>query len=163
MIGAAIGGGLKIASSVIGGISAAKAAKKVEKNLKQRKAANQAWYDQRYNEDALQRADAQRAIAQTEESIRNRTRSAAGTSAVMGGTEAAAAASREANATALSDTMSNIAASADKRKDTIEQQYIQQRNSIDDSLNDLQRQKAQQIAGAVQGVADAGAGIADAF
>ncbi len=163
MIGAAIGGGLKVASSIIGGINGLKAAKKVKKNLEQRKAANKAWYDQRYNEDSLQRADAQRVIAQTEEAIRNRTRSAAGTSAVMGGTEASAAASREANAAALSNTMSNIAANADKRKDAIENQYIQQRNSIDDSLNDLQLQKAKQIAGAVQGVADAGADMANAF
>lgn len=162
-VGALIGGGLQVASSIFGGVQASKAMKKVRKNLQERQKANKAWYDQRYNEDALQRADAQRVLAQTEESIRNRNRQSAGTQAVMGGTEASAAAAREANSTALSSTMASMAASAASRKDAVEQQYMKTRDSLDDSLNDLEIKKAGEIAKAVQGVADAGGKMANAF
>lgn len=162
-IGAIIGGGLNAASSIFGGVLANKAMNKVRKNLQQRQKANKAWYDQRYNEDALQRADAQRVLAQTEEIIRNRSRQSAGTQAVMGGTEASAAAAREANSQTLSSTMASMAASAESRKDAVEQQYMKTRDSLDDSLNDLEIKKAGEIAKAVQGVADAGSNMAKAF
>lgn len=162
-IGAIIGGGLDAASSIFGHVQALKAMKKVRKNLQQRQKANKAWYDQRYNEDALQRADAQRVLAQTEEIIRNRSRQSAGTQAVMGGTEASAAAAREANSQTLSSTMASMAASAASRKDAVEQQYMKTRDSLDDSLNDLEIKKAGEIASAVQGVADAGGKMAKAF
>lgn len=162
-IGAIIGGGLSAASSIFGGVMASKAMKKVKKNLQQRKEANKAWYDQRYNEDALQRADAQRVLAQTEETLRNRSRQSAGTQAVMGGTEASAAVAREADSQTLSSTMASMAASAASRKDAVEQQYMKTRDSLDDSLNDLEIKKAGEIAKAVQGVADAGGKMAKAF
>lgn len=162
-IGAIIGGGLDAASSIFGHVQALKAMKKVRKNLQQRQKALKAWYDQRYNEDALQRADAQRVLAQTEEIIRNRSRQSAGTQAVMGGTEASAAAAREANSQTLSSTMASMAASAASRKDAVEQQYMKTRDSLDDSLNDLEINKAGEIAKAVQGVADAGGKMAKAF
>ena len=162
-IGAIIGGGLDAASSIFGHVQALKAMKKVRKNLQQRKEANKAWYDQRYNEDALQRADAQRVLAQTEETLRNRSRQSAGTQAVMGGTEASAAAAREADSQTLSSTMASMAASAASRKDAVEQQYMKTRDSLDDSLNDLEIKKAGEIAKAVQGVADAGGKMAKAF
>lgn len=162
-IGAIIGGGLDAASSIFGHVQALKAMKKVRKNLQQRQKANKAWYDQRYNEDALQRADAQRVLAQTEEIIRNRSRQSVGTQAVMGGTEADAAAAREANSQTLSSTMASMAASAASRKDAVEQQYMKTRDSLDDSLNDLEIKKAGEIAKAVQGVADAGGKMAKAF
>ena len=78
LIGSIAGGALGAAGSIFGGISASKAMKRVKKNLQAQKEANQNWYDRRYNEDATQRADAQRILTQTEESIRNRNRQAAG-------------------------------------------------------------------------------------
>lgn len=163
MVGSIVGAGLGAAASIFGGIQASKAMKKVKKNLEQRKEANKAWYDRRYNEDALQRADAQRVLTMTDERIRNRNKQSAGAQAVMGGTEASAAAAREANSTALSSTMASMAANAASRKDAVEQQYIKTRDSLDDSLNDLEIKKAGEIAKAVQGVADAGGKMAKAF
>ena len=163
MVGSIVGAGLGAAASIFGGIQASKAMKKVKKNLEQRKEANKAWYDRRYNEDALQRADAQRVLTMTDERIRNRNKQSAGAQAVMGGTEASAAAAREANSTALSSTMASMAANAASRKDAVEQQYMKTRDSLDDSLNDLEIKKAGEIAKAVQGVADAGGKMAKAF
>ena len=163
MIGSLVGAGLSAVGSIFGGISASKAMKKVKKNLQAQKQANQDWYDRRYNEDATQRADAQRILTTTEDSINNRTRQAAGAQAVMGGTEESVAAAKAANNQALADATSQIAVNAEARKDQIEQTYQQKDAQINDALNNLEINKAQAISSAVQGVAQAGAGIAGAF
>ena len=163
LIGSIAGGAHGAAGSIFGGISASKAMRRVKKNLQAQKEANQNWYDRRYNEDATQRADAQRILTQTEESIRNRNRQAAGAQAVMGGTNESTAAAKAANAQALADATSQIAVNAENRKDQIEQTYQQRDSQINEALNNLEINKAQAISQAVQGVAKAGAGIAGAF
>ncbi len=163
LFGSIAGGALGAAGSIFGGISASKAMRRVKKNLQAQKEANQNWYDRRYNEDATQRADAQRILTQTEESIRNRNRQAAGAQAVMGGTDESTAAAKAANAQALADATSQIAVNAENRKDQIEQTYQQRDSQINEALNNLEINKAQAISQAVQGVAKAGAGIAGAF
>lgn len=163
LIGSIAGGALGAAGSIFGGISASKAMRRVKKSLQAQKEANQNWYDRRYNEDATQRADAQRILTQTEESIRNRNRQAAGAQAVMGGTDESTAAAKAANAQALADATSQIAVNAENRKDQIEQTYQQRDSQINEALNNLEINKAQAISQAVQGVAKAGAGIAGAF
>lgn len=163
LIGSIAGGALGAAGSIFGGISASKAMRRVKKNLQAQKEANQNWYDRRYNEDATQRADAQRILTQTEESIRNRNRQAAGAQAVMGGTDEGTAAAKAANAQALADATSQIAVNAENRKDQIEQTYQLRDSQINEALNNLEMNKAQAISQAVQGVAKAGAGIAGAF
>lgn len=163
LFGSIAGGALGAAASIFGGISASKAMRRVKKNLQAQKEANQNWYDRRYNEDATQRADAQHILTQTEESIKNRNRQAAGVQAVMGGTDESTAAAKAANAQALADATSQIAAGADNRKDQIEQTYQQRDSQINGALNNMEINKAQAISQAVQGVAKAGAGIAGAF
>ena len=163
LIGSIVGGGLSAASAIFGGISASKAMKKAKKNVEAQRKKNQDWYDQRYNEDATQRADAQRILTQTEESIKQRNRAAAGAAAVMGGTDESVAAAKAANNEALADATSQIAANADARKDNIEATYLQNDNAFVEQLNAIEQSKAQAIAGAVQGVANAGASIAGAF
>lgn len=163
MIGSIVGGAMSAVGSIFGGISASKAMKKVKKNLESQKQANQDWYDRRYNEDATQRADAQRILTQTEQSIKNRNRQAAGAQAVMGGTDESVAATKAANNEAMADATSRIAVAADARKDQIEQQYQARDAQLQAQLNDLEINKANAISQAVQGVAQAGAGIASAF
>lgn len=163
MIGSLIGAGISAAGSIFGGIKASKAMKKVKKNLEAQKQANQDWYDRRYNEDATQRADAQRILTKTEEAIKNRNMQAAGTQAVMGGTEESVAAAKAANNQALAEATSQIAVNADARKDRIESQYQAKEAQLDDALNNMEVNKAQAISTAVQGVSQAGAGIAEMF
>lgn len=163
LVGGIIGGALNIGASIFGGIKQAKAIKKVRANLQQQQQENQNWYDRRYNEDATQRADAQRLITMTEESIKNRNKQAAGTAAVMGGTEESVAAAKAANNGALADTMSQIAVNAEQRKDAIEGQYMERKAGINNQLNDMEMKKAQNISQAVQGVASAAGDIAGNF
>lgn len=154
---------MKVGGAIFGGISASKAMKKVKKNIQEQQRKNQDWYDQRYNEDATQRADAQRILTMTQESIRQRNQQAAGAQAVMGGTEESVAAAKAANNAALADATSQIAVNADRRKDQIEQQYMATDQQLQGQLNNLEINKANAISQAVQGVANAGAGIAGAF
>lgn len=148
LIGSAIGA----AGSIFGGISASRAMKKMKRNVEAQRQKNQNWYDRRYNEDATQRADAQRILTQTEDSIKQRNRASAGSSAVMGGTDESVAAAKQANNQALADATSSIAANADARKDNIESTYMQNDNAFQEQLNQIQQGKAQAITGAVQGL-----------
>ena len=163
LIGSIVGGGLSAAGAIFGGISASKAMKKAKRNVEAQRKKNQDWYDQRYNEDATQRADAQRILTQTEESIKQRNRAAAGSAAVMGGTDESVAAAKAANNEALADATAQISANADARKDSIEATYLQNDNAFVEQLNAIEQGKAQAISQAVQGVANAGASIAGAF
>lgn len=151
LIGSAIGA----AGSIFGGISASKAMKRAKKNVEAQRKKNQDWYDRRYNEDATQRADAQRILTQTEESIKQRNKQAAGSAAVMGGTDESVAAAKAANNQALADATSQIAANAEARKDNIEATYMANDNAFVEQLNQLEQGKAQAIGQAVQGVANA--------
>ena len=162
-LGSLIGGALKIGGTIFGGIKQAKAMKKVQKNLQNQMAENQNWYDRRYNEDATQRADAQRLITMTEESTKNRNKQAAGSAAVMGGTEESVAAAKAANNGALADTMSQIAVNAEQRKDAIEGQYMERKAGINQQLNDLEIKKAEEISKGVQSVGAAAGDIAGAL
>ena len=160
ILGSAIGGSLGIGASIFGGISASKAMKKIKKNLESQMQENQDWYDRRYNEDATQRADAQRILTMTNENIKQRNQQAAGAQAVMGGTEESVAAAKAANNQALADATSQIAVNGERRKDQIESQYMQTKADLNDKLNNLEQARAQNTAQAVQGVAQAGSNMA---
>jgi hypothetical protein len=150
-----IGSGIGAAGAVFGGISASKAIKKMKRNIEDQRKKNQDWYDQRYNEDATQRADAQRVLSQTQDMLKRQTDAAAGSAAVGGGTdESVAQAKAQANDT-LGNVMSNINAASDARKDEIEQTYQTNDNASVEQLNNLEQQKAKNIAKSVQGVTNA--------
>ena len=143
------------AGAIFGGLSASAAMRKMRKSIEAQRKKNQDWYDQRYNEDSTQRADAQRMLTMTEESIRQRNQQVAGAQAVTGGTDEALAASKEANNKALADAASQIAAAGDARKDQIESTYQQKDDQYAQQLQNLQQQKAATISQAVQGVTSA--------
>lgn len=162
MIGSLIGAGLGAAASIIGGIKARKAAQQANAMLDQQKAENQAWYDRRYNEDATQRADAQRMLTMTMDRMRRRNQAAAGTAAVMGSSPEAVAVEKEANAQALADTASQIAAAGAARKDQVESQYLAQKNALTQQQIGVKNQQAANIgqAAGAAGQALMGAGAA---
>lgn len=159
-IGSIVGGAMKLVGGIAGGIAARKAAREQSKRLNQQMEENQDWFDRRYNEDATQRADAQRLITMTEEAIKNRNRQAAGTAAVMGGTTESVAAAKAANNQALTDTVSQIAADAANRKDNIENQYMANKANIVAQQNAVSAQKAQGITDAMGNVFNTAGDIA---
>lgn len=160
-MGSAIGTALGIAGSIFGGISASKAMKQVKNNLNAQRAENRNWYDRNYNEDATQRLDAQSALNKAQEAYREHNRAAAGAQAVAGGTEESVAATKAANARALSEATEQIAIASAKRKDMIDQQYRSKDEALQSELNDLERQKAGAISQATKEAVDAGGNIAE--
>lgn len=160
MIGALIGAGLGLASSIAGGIANRKARRKQEQMLAQQQRENQAWYDRRYNEDPTKRADTVRLLTQMQEQIKNRNRAAKGRQAVMGGTEDSTTAVKEANNKTLADTTSQIVAANEARKDAIEQQYQQNKRSIQGQQIQMEAEKSADTANVVAGVAGTAANIA---
>lgn len=151
---------MKIGGSIFGGLKASQAMKQLQKNLEQQRRENQDWYDRRYNEDATQRADAQRMLATTMDAIKDRNRDAAGTQAVMGGTEESVAATKAANANALADTAAQIAVADANRKDAVENQYLTRKSNLNKEINNLQKEKTNNIINAVNGVSSAANDIA---
>ena len=162
MIGSLIGAGLGAAASIIGGIKARRAAAKANRMLDQQQKDNQAWYDRKYNEDATQRADAQRMLTEAMERIKRSNRAAAGTAAVMGSTNEQVAAIKEASAKTVADIASQIAAAGAARKDQVDAQYEANRQAIRAQQIGVQNQQAQNIGQAAAGVGQAaiGAGMA---
>lgn len=163
MIGAIIGAGLSAASSIIGGLKASKAAKRAKKETEAQRQRNQNWFDRAYNEDETQRADAQRLLELTEDNIRNRNKAAAGTQAVMGGTDESLAATKAANNQALANTASAINAKADARKADIERSYRQMDEGYSQDLRNIENQRAQNIAAATKGAIGAAGNIANSL
>lgn len=161
ILGSAIGGALGIGGAIFGGIKASKAMKRAKGMVEEQRRENEAWYNGRVNEDGTQRADAQRILTMLGDNIRERNRQAAGTQAVMGGTEEAVAAAKAANSAALADATSQIAAAGSRRRDQVEAAYLQNKRALDERLVGLETGRAQAIGEAAQGVAQAGAGIAD--
>lgn len=163
MWGQIIGAGISAAGSIFGGIKASEAMRKAKEGVDSQKRKNHDWYDRRYNEDATQRADAQAILTRTEESIRNRNRSVAGQAAVMGGTVEGQQAALAQNNEALTAATAQIAANGERRKDAIENQYLQTYNQLQGQLNDIEKARAGQIAEATKGVGQTGANIASMF
>lgn len=163
IIGGALGGAFKIGSMIFGGISASKAIKKVKNNLQDQQKANQDWYDQRYNEDATQRADAQRILTQTQDAIRKRNQQSAGAQAVMGGTEESVAAAKAANNQALADATAQIAVEGERRKDAIEQTFQNRDAQLQAQLNNMEVNKANAVSQAAMGGMQTGDNIARSF
>lgn len=160
MIGALIGAGLGLASSIAGGIANRKVRKKQEQMIAQQQRENQAWYDRKYNEDPTKRADTVRLLTQMQEQIKNRNKAAKGRQAVMGGTEDSTTAVKEANNKTLADTTSQIVAANESRKDNIEQQYMNRKNQLQNQQMSIDAEKAADTANAVAGVAGTAANIA---
>lgn len=159
MIGAIIGAGLGAAGSIAGGIMGARSAQKAQKELERQRKENQDWYDRRYNEDPTQRASAQRMITQVTDAIRSRNKAAAGTQAVVGGTDASVSAEKEINNKAIGETVSAIAASGDAQKDAVEAAYRAREAELAGQQMAMDNARTQTIAQATTGVAQAGANL----
>ena len=157
MIGGIIGAAAGAAGGILGGLAKNKALRKAKSNLAKELDYNQAWYDRHYNEDATQRADAQRVLNDAWERLKRTNRAAAGTAAVMGGTDESVAAVKEASARTAADISSQIAAAGAARKDSIENQYIDRKNELQGQINQLDAQKQSALdiaAGAIGGAAN---------
>ena len=118
---------------------------------------NQQWYDQRYNEDFTQRADAQNMLNRSKEQMQLMNQRSRATSAVTGGSTESQALAKQQSTNLLASTTNNIVTSAEKQKNSIEQQYIGQKNAISDKRLNIMEQQMQNVsntAGAIMGATE---------
>ena len=146
-----------IGGTIFGGISMAKAAKKVKNNLEKRNLDNENWYDRRWNEDETQRATAQRMLATTNRYIRDRNRAAVGQARVMGGEQP------RKDDDLYAEVASQIAVAGDRDKANIEQQYINRKESLGDKLNELELKKAGNVSDATRELTKSAGNLAGLF
>ena len=160
MIGAIIGGALALGGTVAGGLMSGAANRKQKKQTLAEKQAEKQWYDKKIYEDPTQRASTQLLLNRTKEMLRERNTAARGMQAVVGGTEESVQATKEANAKAMADIVSNIVVSNEARKDGLEESQRATDKNYRNQLDAIEAQRNANIAQAVQGAMSAMGNIA---
>ena len=161
-IATAIGAGLGLASSLIGGAKASEAAKAAERRQREQEARERAWYNRRYNEDYVDTAAGQNLVRRAKEYARENWKKAAGAQAVAGGTDAATAMAKEAGNKMVGDTIANIAATDTARKTQVDNMHRQAEQNFSQMDINREMQRAQNITAAAQGASNAIMSVAGA-
>lgn len=161
-IASAIGAGVGLASSIIGGIQASKAAKAAQRRQRAMEAEERAWYNRRYNEDYVDTAAGQNLVRRAKDYAKEQWKRAAGAQAVAGGTDAATAMAKEAGNKMVGDTIANIAATDQSRKAQVDNMHRQTQQQFAQMDMAREQQRAQAITQAAQNASNAimNAGIA---
>lgn len=144
-----------LASSLLGGAKASKAAREAEKRQRQQEAQENAWYTRRYNEDYLDTAAGQNLVRRAKEYARENWKKAQGAAKVGGATEAASAMAKEAGNKMVGDTMANIAAQDTARKARVDDQHRQAEANFAQMDIARENQRAANITQAAQGASNA--------
>ena len=157
-----LGGVLAIGGAVAGGIGGAKAANKAAAETAAQKRKNRAWYEYNMAVPYTQRADALASIKKAREIFMERNKNASATAAVSGATDEAAAMEKEGANKVIEDTMANIAAAGEERKDHIEEAYMNRDAQLSEQTRQTEIAKANAIAGAGGQVSKVGANMVSA-
>jgi len=158
----AIGAAAALASSLIGGASASKASRGAERRQRQQEAKEDAWYTRRYNEDYIDTAAGQNLVRRAKDYAREQWKRAAGAQAVAGGTDAATAMAKEAGNKMVGDTIANIAATDQARKDNVDNMHRQTQEKFAQMDMNRELQRAQNITNAAQSASNAIMSVAGA-
>lgn len=130
---AVIAGASALASIVGGAIKSARAkraAQENQKQLDQMKRDNENYFNRYYNMDATQMADNRAVLTEAATRLRRNSQAAAGTNAVVGGTNATAAAAKEANNQAYADAVRGVAANAQQYKNNLANKHLDTKNNL---------------------------------
>lgn len=162
-IATAIGAGVGVLSSILGGASASRAAKAAERRQRAMEAKEQAWYNRRYNEDYSDTAAGQNLIRRAKDYAKEQWKKAAGAQAVAGGTDAATQMAKDAGNKMVGDTIANIAATDQARKANVDNIHMQNQQNF--AQMDMQREmnRSQAITDAASQASNAIMQAASAF
>lgn len=151
----AIGAGVALASSLIGGASASKAAREAAARQRRQEAAENAWYNRRYNEHYADTEAGQNLLRRAREFRDENVKRANGAQAVAGGTEAATAMAKEAGNKMVGDTIANIAATDQAKKASVDAQHMENQRRFAEMDMNREQQRAQNITEAAQNASNA--------
>lgn len=159
MVGAIIGAGLQVGSSIYGAIKSSQANKRAEALLQNQRDENRKWYEQRMAEDYTKRADVQNVLRKQKELLQEQYQRARATNVVAGGTDESLALQQQAANQTMGDTMADIAAQSESYKEGIESQYRSQDAALNQQQIGIEQAKAQAIANAAGQVGSAVGGL----
>jgi len=154
-IGAAIGAIGGLASSLIGGAASSSAAEAAERRQRQQEAKENAWYNRRYYEDYIDTAAGQNLVRRAKEFAKSQWKKAAGAQAVAGGTDASAAMAKEAGNRMMGDTIADIAAADQARKERVDELHRKAEAQFAQQDINREMQRANNIKEAAQGASNA--------
>lgn len=160
MIPAIIGAVAGVAGTGVNALLGAAERRRQQRMLDAEERKNRLWYDRRYNEEGRETAVGQRMLEKMREAQRERMSSVAGRSAVMGGSSAVSAAESAAANKAIGDTVGQLDANQEARRDRIEQQYRQRDAQISAQRANLSAQQQANLANAATQASAIGAQIA---
>lgn len=160
MIPAIIGAVAGLAGTGMNALLGAAERRRQQRMLADEERKNRLWYDRHYNEQGRETAVGQRMLEKMREAQRERMSSVAGRSAVMGGSGAVAAAESAAANKAIGDTVGQLDANQEARRDRIEQQYRQRDAQISAQRANLSAQQQANLANAATQASVIGAQIA---
>jgi len=130
MIGAAIGAGVGLATSLFGGIQAANQRRKMNKYLNQQDTENQAWYNANTLGDYTQRSEVQNLMRTLRDNLGKQNKIAANTAVVTGATPEAQAVQKEQSNKLIITTMAIVGAMGDQWKERIGDRYMARKNML---------------------------------
>lgn len=151
----AIGVAGSLASSLFGGKSASKAAREAERRQRQQEAKENAWYTRRYNEDYVDTAAGQNLVRRAKDFAREQWKKAAGAQAVAGGTDAATQMAKDAGNKMMGDTIANMAATDQQRKENVDNLHRQAEQQFAQMDMNRELQRAQNISNAASAASNA--------
>lgn len=138
------------AGGLLGMSKSEKAAKEYERQVDQQKRDNQNWYNERYNRDYTQTAEALNTWRRLSEKGKEDVAAAAGTDAMMGTDSKAKVQTGYANA--LGELAAQQTATGEAEKRAVESEYLKRKAAIEgQQLENTQRQIAQNAQAASQG------------
>lgn len=127
---AAVGALSSIGGGIFGSRKARKAAKRERELLRQKEAANEAWYARNYHEDYLNSVEAQNALRRTREAWNDRLNRERGRQAVTGGTPEQMARVHEAGGEAYGETVAALAAQGSANKRAVDAKKAEMDNDV---------------------------------
>lgn len=142
-------------SSIFGGASASKAAKRARRELRYRKNEEKAWYDKEYNTDYLDTKAGQNLMRKAQEVQDKYIKRADGAAAVGGGTDASVAMAKEQANKAMGDTIANVAAQDTARKQHVADQHMSNINNMSQQAQAIEQSKAEATSQAAQNMSNA--------
>ena len=144
-----------LGASAIGAAAAARARRAAASRQRQEENAEDAWYKRRYNEDYADTAAGQNLIRRAKDFAKENWKKAAGAQAVAGGTDAATAQAKEAGNRMVGDTIANIAASDQDRKNEVDNMHRQASQQFMQMDIARENQRAADITNAAQNASNA--------
>lgn len=157
IVSAGIGGLMQLGSSIYGAVASAKQNKKAQAELDARREENKRWYEMKMNEDYTMRSDVQNVLRKQRELLDEQYKRARATNVVAGGTDESLALQQQAANAQMGETMANIAENAASYKDSVENAYRAQQDSLSQQQQQIYTDQANATAAAASQASNAGA------